>query len=257
MQRDGKYIYCIISTKYDTNFGPIGVGGRCDLVSTIGFDGLCMVVSDHPLGKFVVSPDNIISHQKVLEAVMKEFESMLPIRFGTIAATPDEIRNLLNRRYSEFMELLKQFENKVEINVKGIWRDMSMIYKEIDKEHAELHNSKVKIEKMPDLEKRKLKIVETGELIEHALAEKKVVEAEKIIDAFRRSVFDYRHNKTSGDAMFMNTAILMNSGRGIELDNMMADLGIKYQDRSDFVYTAPLPIYNFIDLKIFPEKWEL
>ena len=57
--------------------------------------------------------------------------------------------------------------------------------------------------------------------------------------------------------MFMNTAFLVNSGREIEFDNIMATLGIKYQDRSDFVYTAPLPIFNFIDLKIFPEKWEL
>jgi hypothetical protein len=37
----------------------------------------------------------------------------------------------------------------------------------------------------------------------------------------------------------------------------MIDLGARYQDRSDFIYTAPLPIFNFIDLKIFPEKWEL
>ena len=39
MQRDGKYIYCIIASDYDVNLGPIGVGGRNDLVSTIGFDG--------------------------------------------------------------------------------------------------------------------------------------------------------------------------------------------------------------------------
>jgi hypothetical protein len=36
----------------------------------------------------------------------------------------------------------------------------------------------------------------------------------------------------------------------------MADLGEKYKDRIDFSYTSPLPIFNFIDLKIFPEKWE-
>jgi len=257
MQRDGKYIYCIIASNYDINLGPIGVGGRGDLVTTIGFDGLCMVVSDHPLSKFVVNPENILAHQKVIEAVMKEFRSVLPIRFGTIAATPDEIRNLLNRRYSEFMELLRQFENKVELNVRGTWKNIRMIYKEIDKEHAELQKIRAEIEKLQDQEKRNLKIAEAGKLVEHALIEKKEEETGKIIDAFRRSVFEYKHNKKSGDAIFMNTAFLVNSGREIEFDNIMADLGVKYQDRSDFVYTAPLPIFNFIDLKIFPEKWEL
>lgn len=257
MQRDGKYIYCIIASDYDINLGPIGVGGRADLVSTIGFDGLCMVVSDHPLARLVVNPENMLSHQKVMEAVMKEFRSVLPVRFGTIAATPDEIRNLLNRRYSEFMELLRQFENKVEFNVRGTWKNMGMIYKEIDKEHAELQKIRAEIEILEDKEKRNLKIAEAGRLVEQALIQKKEQEAEKIIDGFRRSVFNFKQNRINGDGMFMNAAFLVNSGREVEFDHIMADLGIKYQDRTDFVYTAPLPIFNFIDLKIFPEKWEL
>jgi len=257
MQRDGKYIYCIIAADYDINLGPIGIGGRGDLVTTIGFDGLCMVVSDHPLTRFNVNPENMLAHQKVIEVVMHEFTSTLPVRFGTIAATPDEIRNLLNRRYSEFMELLKQFENKVELNVRGNWKNMGMIYKEIDKEHIELQKIRAEIEKINDKEERNRKIAEAGNLVEHALAEKKDLEAGKIIDAFRRSVFEYKLNKTTGDSMFINTAFLVNSGREVEFDNIMTDLGVKYEDRSDFVYTAPLPIFNFIDLKIFPEKWEL
>ena len=257
MQRDGKYIYCIIASDYDVNLGPIGIGGRGDLVSTIGFDGLCMVVSDHPLSRFVVNPENMLAHQKVIEVVMKEFRSVIPIRFGTIAATPDEIRNLLNRRYGEFMELLKQFENKMEVNVRGTWKNMGIIYKEIEKEHIELPVIRKEIEHQPDPEQRKIKINEAGNLVTLALIEKKAEETEKITDAFRRSVFEYKHNKTSSDAMFMNTAFLVNSGREVEFDNIMTDLGNQYDDRSDFVYTAPLPIFNFIDLKIFPEKWEL
>jgi len=144
MQRDGKYIYCIIASEYDGNFGPIGIGGRGDLVTTIAYEGLCMVVSDHPLSRFTVNPENILAHQKVTEAVMKEFNSILPIRFGTIAATPDEIRNLLNRRYSEFMELLRQFENKVEFNVRGTWKNMGEIYKAIDHKYPELHDIEMK-----------------------------------------------------------------------------------------------------------------
>ena len=257
MQRDGKYIYCIIASDYDVNLGPIGVGGRGDLVSTIGFDGLCMVVSDHPLSRFVVNPENMLAHQKVTEAVMKEFRSVLPIRFGTIAATPDEIRNLLNRRYSEFMELIRQFENKMELNVRGTWKNMGKIYNEIDREHVELQRLREEIEHTDDPVIRNQKIAEAGKLVEKALIEKKEEESAGIIEAFRKSVFEYKQNKTTGDAMFMNTAFLMNSGREIEFDNIMAELGTRFENRSDFVYTAPLPIFNFIDLKIFPEKWEL
>ncbi len=256
MQRDGKYIYCIIATEYDINMGPIGVGGRGDMVSAIGFDGLSMVVSEHPLTKLEVNPANMLAHQKVIEKVMKEFRSVIPTRFGTIAATPDEIRNLLSRRYHEFEELLRQFENKVEFNVRGTWKNMATIYKEIDGEHEEIKKIRTEIENLGDNSLRNLKIDEAGKLVESALADKKKSEADKIIDALRRSVFDFKLNKANEDDMFMNTAFLINSGREVEFDNIMAEIGTRYKDRSDFAYSAQLPIFNFVDLKIFPEKWE-
>jgi hypothetical protein len=257
MQRDGKYIYCIIASNYDATFGSIGIGGGGELVSTIGFNGLCMVVSDHSLSSFVVNSENMLAHQKVIEEVMKEFSSVIPVRFGTIAATPDEIKNLLDRRYSEFTELLREFENKVELNVRGFWKNMRVIYNEIDREYIELQKVRTEIEKLPNQEKRNQKITEAGEFVTQVLIEKKEKEAENIINAFRRSVFEYKLNKTNEDGMFINIAFLANSGREIEFDNIMTDLGSRYENRIDFVYTAQLPIFNFIDLRIFPEKWEL
>jgi len=256
MQKDGKYIYCIISSSYDCNFGPIGVGGQGNLVTTIGFEGLCMVVSDHPLNKFEINPENMLAHQKVIEEVMKEFSSILPLRFGVIAATPDEIRNLLNRRYREFSELLRTFDNKVEVNVKCTWKNMDAIFKEIDLENGAFKKIKKEVKKEHNATLQKEKITEAGKLVEKALKEKKEKESEMILYAFKRATFDYRQNKTTGDAMFFNTAFLINSGREKEIDNIMADLGEQYKDRIDFSYTTPLPIFNFIDLQIFPEKWE-
>jgi hypothetical protein len=256
MQKDGKYIYCIIASSYDCNFGPIGVGGRGDLVTTIGFEGLCMVVSDHSLNEIVVNPENILAHQKVIEEVMKEFNSILPLRFGNIAATPDEIRNLLNRRYSEFMELLRTFENKVEINVKCTWKNMGRIFKEINEENAAFIKIKEDVKKEHDIIRKEKKIAEAGKMVKKGLNEKKEKEAESMLIAFKKATFEYKQNKTTGDAMFFNTAFLINSGREKEIDNIMSDIGEQYKDRIDFSYTSPMPIFNFIDLKIFPEKWE-
>ncbi len=101
MEKDGKYIYCIVSTKDERNFGPMGVGGRGDEVLTIGYDDLSMVVSNHTMVKFVVNRENMLAHEKVIEEVMREFDSVIPVRFGTIASNADEIRNLLDRRYRE------------------------------------------------------------------------------------------------------------------------------------------------------------
>ena len=48
MQQEGKYIYCVVETEQERNYGPVGVGARGDEVLTIGYDDLSMVVSNHP-----------------------------------------------------------------------------------------------------------------------------------------------------------------------------------------------------------------
>jgi len=257
MQRDGKYIYCIVESTNDCNFGPIGIGEQKNLVTTIGFEGLCMVVSDHTLNKFIVNPENILTHQKVIETVMKEFDSVIPVRFGTIAATPDEIRNLLQRRYSEFSELLRTYRNMVEFNLKGQWKNLEMTFQEIDAENAQVQGIRREIEHEPDPDQKKKKMANAGIMVAQALEQKKDQETGNILDWFRKVVIDHKQNKTLTDSMFMNTAFLVNSGREKEIDNIMSDLGDHYKDRIDFIYTAAMPIFNFIDLKIFPEKWEI
>ncbi len=113
MDKEGKYIYCIIATSQERNLGPIGIGGRADDVLTIGYEDLSMVVSSHPIAKLAINSDNMIAHERVIEEVMKEFDSVLPVRFGTIASNADEIRNLLGRRYRELKNALRDLDHKV------------------------------------------------------------------------------------------------------------------------------------------------
>ena len=125
---EGKYIYCIIETKIERNFGPIGIGGNGDEVSTISYRNLSVVISNSPMTKYVVSRENLLAHERVVEEVMKEF-TVLPVRFCTIASNADEIRSLLDRRYREFKNLLRDMDHKIELGVKGLWKNMETIFK--------------------------------------------------------------------------------------------------------------------------------
>lgn len=257
MIKDGKYIYCIIAADCDSRFGTIGVCGSGDLVYTIGFNGLAMVVSNHPLSEFVVSPENILAHQKVIERVMEEYNSVLPVRYGTVAASQDEIINLLERRYREFSDLLWFFEDKVELNITASWKHMDKIFREIEKENVAFKKIRKEVDHLQNVDERKKKMTEAGIMVEKALLKKKESESERIIDVFRRIVFEYKQDKTTNDAMFMNTAFMVTKGREKEFDYLMDDLGEQYEDRIDFRYTGPMPVYDFIDLQVQPEEWEV
>ena len=255
MEKEGKYIYCIIGTKQERNFGPIGIGSRGDEVLTIGYDELSMVVSNHPITKFVVNRENLLAHEKVIEEVMKEFDSVLPVRFGTIASSADEIRNLLDRRYREFKNALRDADHKVELGVKGVWKNMDVIFKEVVDENKAIKRTKEDIQNDKNNKNIQAKM-EVGKMVEKALEKKKEKEAERIVDTLRRTAFDYKLNKAVGDEMIMNAAFLIDKGREKEFDNVMDDLSEKYKDRIKFMYAGPLPVFNFVNIVIYPEEWE-
>lgn len=258
---EGKYIYCIIETKIERNFGPIGIGGRGDEVTTIGYKDLGMVISNSLMTKYVVSRENLLAHERVVEEVMKEF-TVLPVRFCTIASNADEIRNLLDRRYREFKNLLRDMDHKIELGTKGLWKNMETLFKEITIENKEIKRLKEKIQN--GMGKKNISStgtfleakMEVGKLVEEALKRKKEKEAENIVDALRRTAFDHKLNNTVSDEMFINAAFLVDRGREKEFDNIMDDLSEKHKDRIKFMYVGPLPPYNFVNITIYPEEWE-
>ncbi len=254
MEKEGKYIYCIIETKQERNFGPIGIGQRGDEVLIIGYDDLSMVVSNYPIAKITANKENMLTHQKVIEEVMKEFDSVLPVRFGTIASTADEVRNLLDRRYREFKTALRNMDHKIELGVKGIWKNMADVFEKIVEENETIKNLKKAIEeKNSENTQAKMGV---GRLVKQALDKKKEKQAEQIVSKLRRTAYDYKLNDTIGDEMFMNAAFLVDKGREKEFDNIMDDLSDEYKDRAKFMYAGPLPVFNFVNIVIYPEEWE-
>ena len=255
MEREGKYIYCIIGTDQERNFGPIGIGGRGDEVLTIGYNDLIMVVSSHPITKFVVDRDGLLAHEKVIEKVMGEFDSVLPVRYGTIAASADEVRNLLDRRYREFKNALRDMDHKIELGVKGVWKNMDVIFNEILDENRPIKKEKEKIQNGKEKKQVQAKM-QVGKKVKEALEKKKQDEVEKIVDTLRRTAVEHKLNNTIGDEMFINASFLVDKGREKEFDNIMDDLSEKYEDRIKFIYAGPLPVFNFANIVIYPEEWE-
>ncbi|MFH1415692.1 MAG: GvpL/GvpF family gas vesicle protein [Elusimicrobiota bacterium] len=255
MTKEGRYIYCIIETRQERNFGPIGIGLRGDDVLTIGYMDLSVVVSNFLTEEISASNANMLAHERVIEEVMKEFDCVLPVRFGTIAANAEEVRDLLSRRYHEFKTLLKDIKHMVEFNVSGTWKSMGNVYKEIVKENNKIRELKENLENAAG-KSIKAKI-ETGKMVQSALKEKKTEAAREILDALKIAFLDYKLNDTRNDEMFMNAAFLIDKGREKEFDNIMDELAEKYKKNIKFMYTGAWPVFNFIDFRISPKEWEM
>ena len=250
MTNEGKYLYCIIESNEGRNFGAIGIGQRGDIVSTIGYDDISAVISNSPMTKYVINRENMIAHERVIEEVMKD-HTVLPVRFCTIAASAEEVRTLLRRRYTEFKGLLRDMDNKVEMGLKALWKDMNQIFHEIAEGNQGVRRLKKKAEEKSVKARSAYKIA-VGKVVKEALESKKESEAKKILNTFKRAAVDVRENDLFGDSMFLNAAFLIDRSREKEFDYMVEDLVEKHKDRVNFKYVGPAPPFNFVNIVV---KW--
>ena len=70
---EGKYVYCIIKSKENRSFGPMGIGARNDEVYTVHYEDLAAVVSNTPIQVYDPTRENVLAHEQVNETVMREF----------------------------------------------------------------------------------------------------------------------------------------------------------------------------------------
>lgn len=170
MAHEGKYIYCIINGNDGRNFGPIGIGGRGDIVSTIGYNEISAVFSNTPMSQYVISRENLTDHEKVIEKVMQDY-TILPARFCTIASNAEEIRTLLRRRYSELKGLFRKMDNKVEMGVKISWKNLNQVLREIAQTDSAVQDIRSKSQGLPILDTTVQ--IEAGKALHRALCQKK------------------------------------------------------------------------------------
>ena len=250
MREEGTYLYGIIGTNEERNFGPIGLDGR--EVETIAYRDLNAVISNAPLGKYVVSKENLLTHQRVLEQVMKEF-TVLPVRYCTVAANAEEIRQLLERRYRELTHLLRDMDGKVELGIKALWRNMGLIFQEIMDENEEIKRLKVEIAERPSRHTHTQRIA-IGQMVQAALEAKKEREGEELLRGLKRLSVEYRLNRTIGDKMLLNAAFLVDRAREKEFDDLMEGLDLRYRERIKVAYVGPVPPYNFVNIALHADE---
>jgi hypothetical protein len=248
MVQEGQYIYCIVGTSEARNFGPIGIGDRGDPVTTIAYKDLGAVVSSIPMTKYVVSKETMISHEKVIEAVMKD-HTLLPVRFYTVAPNAEEIRSLLRRRYLEFKKLLRELDNKVELGLKASWRDINAIFQELASESGEKKGLRIRLTNCSAKEAGQDKDA-VSRMLKQALEHKKAKEREALLQPLRQLSSDSCLNMIYGDDMLMNAAFLVDRSREKEFDGEVEELAARYNGRIEFKYVGPAPPYSFVNIVV-------
>jgi hypothetical protein len=246
----GKYVYCIIHSDRQREFGTIGIGGG-QRVYTVAHRDLAAVVSDTPIVIYDPTRENVLAHEFVNETVMRE-HTVIPMSFGTVFRSEDDVSELLRSTYQAFTDVLDKMKDKIEFGLKVLW-DREKVIQNIERENDEIRRLKDEISRHTAsstyFARRQL-----GRLIEGALEEMSMRYVSDIHEALKPSAVASRSNKPIGDRMILNAAFLVDRSAERAFDERVKETSFRYEELLTFKYSGPWPPYNFVNIKLKLEK---
>ena len=247
--KEGNYIYGIIRHSGPLNYGPIGMGKRGDLVYAINYKDISAVVSSSPIIIYEARRVNMITHETVLEEVMKQF-SVLPVRFSTISEQDNDegIVKILEKDYKKFDEMLTKMEGKKELGLKILAHEAPM-YESILEKYDDIRALKAKLINLP-ADKTHYQRMKIGEMVVEALKKETSNYRELILDMLTPFSVEVKTNDNYGEMMILNVAFLIKNTAEPAFDEAVNELDGKFGHLMTFKYVGTLPPYNFVNLVI-------
>jgi|KBSSwiStaDraftv2_1062776.scaffolds.fasta_scaffold03397_9 hypothetical protein len=245
----GKYVYCIIKATDVQRFGSIGLGTEPGEVYTVHYKDIAAVTSDPPTEVPDATRENVLAHERVNEAVMRSY-TVIPMSFGTVFKTREDIVELLRGAYEAFTDVLGKMEDKLEYGLKLLW-DRDVAVREVEKDDEEVRRLKSEISAQRG--STYFARMQYGRLLEAALQTRSERYVNEIFAQLRDVSVASRANKPIGDRMIMNAAFLVSRDEEGAFDARVKELGSQY-DKLTFRYTGPWPPYNFVNIRLKLER---
>ena len=278
------------SKKVDSGHQTLPDASGAEVVA-VEHEGIAALVSTTALDKLEISRGNAIAHQRVMEAAMQRGHTVLPVRFNTIAepkpgqtARQRIIDHVLVGRRDEIRGLMATMKPLVEMGVKGLWTNMEAVFRDIVSASAEIQSCRKTVYRIPETEDRKQRRtassslrssasrspvsgltgsgkgqanvtlqIKLGEMVKKALEARKLHVQNALLERLKPLSVDFRVNKTFGDPMFANLAILIDKSRQDQVADVLSAFESQQGCPSKLRYVGPLPPCNFLELVI---TWE-
>ena len=245
----GRYVYCIIRAAGGLKFGAIGMDDQWPEVYTVNYRDLGAIVSDVPIAPLDSTRENVLAHERVNEIVMRD-HTVIPMSFGTIFKTREDILELLRSAYDAFNDVLNKMQDKLEFGLKVLW-DRDEIVRIIEQEDEDIHRLKDEISSQKG--STYFARMQYGRLIDNALQQRSEQYVAEFLQRLRNVSVASRINRAIGDKMIMNAAFLVQRDRDQEFDRRIKEIASEF-DKLTFKYTGPWPPYNFVNIRLKLER---
>jgi len=253
-----KYLYAILPTPTGDDYEPLAFAspdGRFEIVT----DGtLAAVVSETTTPAYTDLPRGdvmraLAQHQAAVEALMRGDSALLPVKFGTVLADAEQVRQVLYLGRPDFARAFELVGDRGEMDVAVTW-DPARIFGEIA-QSPEFIALKAEVEALPP-DKLMAGKVAVGRLVKEQLDARRNALRDALVAEITPHAARWRLNPVMDDSMVMNVACLVNTDEATALEDRVYELDEQHTGQLNFRLIGPLPPYSFATVEARAVKGE-
>jgi hypothetical protein len=238
------YVYGIMPGDVKVNSTVQGVGEPPGKIALVRSGDLAALVSEVDVTKPLGTLEDLRAHEDILDSVISE-APVLPFRFGGVVASEHAVvEELLDANHDEFAAALAELEGRAEYVVRGRY-DEQAILQEILAEDSKAARLRDKI-RGADPDATRDQRIQLGEIVNNAVADKRQADTRILLRAMKdhceASVVRTATNEL--DAVY--AAFLIDTGQADELEQVVDDLGDRWQGRVELSIQGPMAAYDFV-----------
>ncbi|RLL42686.1 gas vesicle protein GvpF [Oceanobacillus piezotolerans] len=252
-KEQGIYVFCCIKATGSKSFGSIPFEGEEREVYTIHYKDAAMVAANVPMKIYHPVKENLMMHQDVISRVMEQEEAVVPVSFGNVFNSEEDLIALTKSLYPQLEKLFPQIEGKIEVGLKVIGRK-EWLSENINQNEA-VRNKKQVVQSKSEAAGY-FDRIQLGEMAKDFFQSIQNKIRSEIHEELIPLTEAWHLNDPIGEKMLLNAAYLIDKGQEAAFDEKVNQLHDQWKDRVDFKYTGPWPAYNFINIKLKVEEKE-
>jgi len=267
MTEERKYIYSIVKNPkpFDSTQGSafrfseaiFGINNR-DII-LVPYRDIAAAVSNTHIVSFDKFDKKELTqvigvHEQVNADLVKKHD-LIPMRFGMVAESTEDIRNILAKAYIQFKAALERVAGKAEFVVQIFWNENNVLEKLVQ-ENIEIQKLKKETESRGKILgfSSKMKL---GKAIFEALESYRKEYIKDILSNLAASFPNFSTGKLLDKEIIMNHSFLVGKTEESALELRLNQLAEKYKGELKFKYIGPMAPYSFTVINLSLGNFDL
>ncbi len=221
-------------------------GAKLEVVSC---ERIAAVVCSVQKNAVVTDRSGTLEYAGLVDNLSKEF-TLLPVRFGSVMESNDEIRKMLQKNYKEIEKNLLKVEGRVEFGLKVFCDPEKLQARFNAKGEAEI---KTVDNTVKGQNNSVFKDYVNKKLIEYRIEESLLSYVNSVIQEITECCAGLeaisKYKKMPSPTNIIDALFLIDKEMTDQLIRLVKDLQTRYPDLN-FILTGPWPPYNFVDITI-------